>query len=101
MLGAPARAVDGDEMGVVEEAVEDGGGHGLVAEGLLRGAAVEVRCDDGRAALVAAVEELEDERHALVGRVREAEILDDEDIDSLVEAEAVSAAPRFRTIPAM
>ena len=57
---AVARAVDGEHFGVVEEAVEDRGGEGFVAEGVGPFGDGLVGGDDRRAAGVAAVDDLKD-----------------------------------------
>src|SRR3954452_14550590 len=59
-LEAEARAVDSQDLGVVEKAVEDGGGEGFVAEGVGPFGDGLVAGDDRRAAGVAAVDDLED-----------------------------------------
>jgi hypothetical protein len=59
-LESEAGAVDGEHFGVVQEAVEDRGGEGFVAEGVGPLADGLVACDDRRAARVAAVDDLKD-----------------------------------------
>src|SRR5215218_966538 len=59
-LEAEARAVDGEHFGVVQEAVEERGGQGFVAEGVGPFADGLVAGDDCRAARVAAVDDLKD-----------------------------------------
>src|SRR6266496_3410814 len=58
---APAGPVDGDDVAVVEEPVEDGGGEDLVGEDLAPFAEGLVAGDDDGAFLVAAGDDLEDE----------------------------------------
>src|SRR5258708_17521955 len=57
----PAGPVDGDDVAVVEEAVEDGGGEDFVGEDLAPFAEGLVAGDDDGAFLVAAGDDLKDE----------------------------------------
>src|SRR5712691_12226980 len=65
---APAGPVDGDDVAVVEEAVEDGGGEDLVGEDLAPLAEGLVAGDDDGAFLVAAGDDLEDEIGVVAGQ---------------------------------
>src|SRR5271157_712188 len=84
---APAGTVDGDDVAVVEEAVEDGGGEDLVGEDLAPFAEGLVAGDDDGALLVAAGDDLEDEVGVVAGQGEVAGFVDDQDGGAQVAAE--------------
>ena len=59
--GGGCRCSEGDDVGVVDEAVDDGGGDDLIAEDLVPAAERPVRGDDRGGGLVAGGDEVEDE----------------------------------------
>lgn len=59
--GAVGVTVQGDDVGVVDEAVDGGGGHDVVAEGLAPAGEGQVGGDDDRAGLIAGGDELEEQ----------------------------------------
>src|SRR5664279_4561878 len=71
--GAVGLAVQGNDVGVVDEAVDGGGGDDVVAEGFAPAGEREVRGDHDRAGLVAAGDELEEQR---CGRGVEGQVAD-------------------------
>src|SRR6266516_800393 len=73
---APAGPVDGDDVAVVEEPVEDGGGEDLVGEDLAPFAEGLVAGGDYGAFLVAAGDDLEDEVGVAAGEGEVADFVD-------------------------
>ena len=60
--GSVGVAVQGNDVGVVDEAVDGGGGDDVVAEGLPPAGERQVRGDDDGPGLVAGRDELEEQR---------------------------------------
>src|SRR5512142_1645824 len=80
-MQAVALALELDDLGAREEAVEDGGGRRDIAEKgapVLRG---PVRGDDGRRVFVTAHEDLEQVLCGAGAQLLHAEVLDDQDVD--------------------
>jgi hypothetical protein len=82
-LGVTAHAVavaaDVDDVAVVQEAVDQGGGHDVVAEDLAPLLEALVGGEDGGGVLVAAGHELEEEHGAVAGDGQVADLVDNED----------------------
>src|SRR5215472_16389340 len=66
VLEPVAVAFEGDDVGVVDEAVDHGGGDGVVAEDFAPAAELLVAGDDQRCAFVAGADELEEQVRCLV-----------------------------------
>src|SRR5215469_3297986 len=82
-LAAPhRRALKGDAVGVVDEAVEDGVGQGGVGEGGMPGLDWELAGDHGGAKLGAVLDDLEEIAGLLDGDRGEQEVVDDEQGDA-------------------
>ncbi len=73
---AVAVAVDLQDGGVVQEAVEDRDGDGVVVEDLAPGRDVAVGGQDDRAVLLAARDDLEEVRGGFAGHRQVAELVD-------------------------
>jgi hypothetical protein len=79
-----ASALEGDDFGVVEEAVEDGCGAGHVAEELAPIFEGAVAGHDGASGLVASHDDLEEVFAAALGELLHAHVVDDEQIRAKV-----------------
>jgi hypothetical protein len=84
-----AGALDLDDLGVVEQAIEQGGGDDLVAEDVAPFAEAAVGGEDHGAALVAGVDELEEQVGAAGGDRQVADLVDDEESIAGNEADAL------------
>ena len=91
----PGGAVDGEDLGVVQEAVDDRDGLDFVAEQLgLFGDAL-VAGDDHRGAGVAAVDQLEEPVRVAVFESEVANLVDDQDVRALVVGELLAQRPEL------
>ena len=93
-LGAPllepvALAFEGDDVGVVNEPVDEGGGDHRVAEDLAPGLEAAVAGDDDRAALVAAGNQREEQVRCLPFQGQVADLVDDDQAVALQPFELV------------
>jgi hypothetical protein len=87
---AIAGALDLDDHGVVQEPVEERGGHHRVGEDLAPLGKAPVRGEDHRAPLVASVDQLE-EQAAAIGHDRQvADLVDDQERSAAEEADLVA-----------
>jgi hypothetical protein len=82
-----ASSFEGDDLGVVEEPVEDGGGAWHVADELAPIFEWSVACHDGASGLVAPHDDLEEVFPAVLGELLHAHVIDDEEIGSEVAGE--------------
>ena len=78
ILESVAVALEADHLGVVDQAVDHGGGHGGVAEHLAPASEGLVGGDDERGALVAGAHELEEEVGGLGLERDVADLIDDD-----------------------
>jgi len=86
---AEALALEGDDLGVVEEPVEDGGGAWHVADELAPIFEWSVAGHDGASGLVSPHDDLEEVFAAVPGELLHAHVVDDEEIGSEVAGERV------------
>ncbi len=77
-LGAVGVAVDGDDLGVVDEAVDECGGNDIVGEDFAPAAEWHVRGDQDRALFVAAGDELEEQVGGIGVERQVADLVDDD-----------------------
>src|SRR3954451_23388893 len=89
-LAAPvARAFDGDDGGVVDEAVDEGDGGGGGGEDGVPLAEIEVGGEDDALVLVAAADDLEEEVGVAVVEGEIADLVDAQEAGAAVVAESV------------
>ena len=87
---AVAGALDLDDHGVVQEAVEEGGGHHGVAEDLAPLGEAPVGREDHRAPLVSSVDQLEEQAAAIGDDWQVADLIDDQERSAAEEADLVA-----------
>ena len=92
--GAPlpepvALALEGHDVGVVDEAIDEGGGDHRVAEDLAPGFEAAVAGDDDRAAFVAACDQGEEQVRGLALEREVADLVDDDQAVALDPSEFV------------
>ena len=95
LLGSPlcffeavGLAVDGQDLGVVDEAVDQRDDAGSVGEDLAPLGERAVGCDDGAVALVTAADELEQEIGVAVGIGEISDLIDGEEVGVSIVAQA-------------
>jgi len=89
---APGIAVDGDDLGSVDKAIDQGGGAGGAGHDAGPVAEAEIGCDDGCGALVAAGDDREQQVGLAVGEGHVAEFVDDQEMRAAVAPEAAAEA---------
>jgi hypothetical protein len=82
-----ASTFEGDDLGVVEEPIEDGGGAWHIADELAPIFERSVTGHDGASGLVASHDDLEEVFSAVLGELLHAHVVDDEEIGSEVAGE--------------
>ena len=90
----------GEAVSVVDEAVEDGVGEGRIADHLVPLLDRDLAGDEGRAAAVAVLEDLQEVDALGLGEDRQAPVVEDKQIDARQGLEQAGVTPVVRT-PAM
>ena len=97
-LEAPALVSGLDDVAVVREAVEEGGGHLGIAEDARPFAEGEVGGDDYRGALVEPADQVEQQLAARLGEGQVAELVEDDEVEAGEVRGGLASLNRIRAI---